>query len=162
MDPMPRDAITPGSVIVFYDGVCGFCNATVRFVARRDKRDRFRFAPLQGDFASELLLAHDDNPGELDTMLVLVEYGLSGERVYSRARGILRVLEELGGAWAVVALLRVLPDFLLDWGYRSLAANRYRLFGKLDQCPIPPASLRRKFVNDLDSAGQGRGDSATG
>ncbi len=150
MDPMPRDAITPGSVIVFYDGVCGFCNATVRFVAQRDKRDRFRFAPLQGAFASELLLAHDANPDQLDTVYVLVDYGLSDERVYSRARGILRVLEELGGAWSILALLRVLPDFLLDWGYRSLAVNRYRIFGKLDQCPLPSPGLRRKFVNDPD------------
>lgn len=148
---MPRDAITPGSVIVFYDGVCGFCNGTVRFLARRDRRDRFRFAPLQGAFAKELLLAHDVNPDDLDTMIVLVDYGLSAERVYTRARGALRVVQELGGLWSVFGCLALLPSGLLDAGYRILAKNRYRIFGKLDHCPIPSPNLRRKFVEPSGS-----------
>ena len=146
VQPMARDAIAPGSVIVFYDGVCGFCNGAVRFLAERDRADRFRFAPLQGALAKELLLAHDANPDELDTMYVLVDYGLPSERVFARARGLLRVCRELGGPWSAAALLGLLPDFVLDWGYRSLARNRYRIWGKHDQCPIPPQQLRRKFV----------------
>lgn len=145
---MPRDAITPGSVIVFYDGVCGFCNRTVRFIAQRDRRDRFRFAPLQSPFAQELLLlGHDANPGDLDTMYVLVDYGLPSERVYSRAQGVLRVFLELGGLWNLFRILTVLPDAVLDWAYALLAKHRYRIFGRHDQCPIPPPETRCKFVD---------------
>ncbi len=136
----------PGSVIVFYDGVCGFCNKAIRFVAQRDRLDRFRFTPLQGDFATEILLPHDVNPNNLDTMYVLVDYGLPDERVYSRARGVVRLFQELGSLWAALGLLRLLPDSLLDFGYGALARNRYRLFGKHEQCPMPTAKLRRKFV----------------
>ena len=153
VETMPRDAITPGSVIVFYDGVCGFCNGTVRFVARRDRRDRFSFAPLQGPLAKELLLGHEANPAELDTMYVLVDYGLPGERVYARAQGILRVLRELGGLWSLVGLARVLPNPILDWAYQKLVENRYRIFGRHDQCPLPPPELRRKFVDTGAEAG---------
>ena len=147
MDPMPRDAITPGSVIVFYDGVCGFCDWAVRFIAPRDTEDRFRFAPLQSSLAAELLLAHDVDPGELDTMLVLVDYGLPAERVFSRAGAVLRVFEELGGFWALLGVFHVLPKVLLDWGYENFAKRRYAIFGKSDHCPLPAPSLRRKFVD---------------
>lgn len=146
-EPLPRDAIAPGSVIVFYDGVCGFCNGTVRFLAERDRADRFRFAPLQGALARELLLAHDASPSSLDTMYTLVDYGLPTERVFSRARGILRVTRELGGIWSLVALFGVLPDAVLDAGYGLLARNRYRIWGRYDECPLPPPELRRKFVD---------------
>lgn len=146
MEPTARDAVPPGSVIVFYDGVCGFCNGVVRWLAERDRADRFRFAPLQGPLARELLLAHDANPDQLDTMYILVDYGLPDERVFSRARGLLRVCRELGPPWSALAILAILPAPLLDLGYRLLAGNRYRIFGKYDQCPIPPPRLRRKFV----------------
>ena len=33
--------------VILYDGVCGFCDRTVRFVLQRDPDARFRFAPLQ-------------------------------------------------------------------------------------------------------------------
>lgn len=155
---MPRDAITPGSVIVFYDGVCGFCNRTVRFIARRDRRDRFRFAALQGQLAAELLLGHDANPAALDTFYVLVDYGLPTERVYSRARGVLRMFHELGGLWALVGLLRIFPESILNAAYDSFAARRYRLFGRHENCPLPGPGMRRKFVDTaagVDSANDG-------
>ena len=44
-----------GRHVVFYDGVCGLCDRTVRFLLRRDRRDRLRFAPLQGEVARKLL-----------------------------------------------------------------------------------------------------------
>ncbi|HEY3227320.1 MAG TPA: DCC1-like thiol-disulfide oxidoreductase family protein, partial [Planctomycetota bacterium] len=41
--------------LILYDGVCALCNALVRFVLPRDRKDRFRFAPLQGETARGLL-----------------------------------------------------------------------------------------------------------
>lgn len=145
---MPRDAVPPGSVVVFYDGVCGFCNGAVRFLARRDRGDRFRFAPLQGDFAREVLLGHDIEPNCLDTMYLLVDYGLPSERAFARAGAALGALRELGGVWAVLAAVAWLfPESLLNGAYRVVAGNRYRLFGRHEQCPLPSPQMRRKFVD---------------
>ncbi len=152
MDPLPHDAVPPGSVVVFYDGVCGFCDRALRFVARRDRGDSFRFAPLQSAFAREVLLAHDVDPSALDTMYTLVDYGLSGERVYARASAVLRALSELGGLWRALSVLGLLPPPILDWAYDRFASRRYSIFGKFDECPIPAASLRKKFVDLPDTA----------
>ncbi len=139
--------IPAGSVIVFYDGVCGFCNRTTQFVGRHDTENHFRFAPLQGGLAAELLLAHDVDPSGLDTVYVLTSYGLPDETVYTRAHGILRILTELGGLWRLFAIFSFIPKAILDPFYLAFAKRRYDFFGRYDECPIPDPSLRAKFVD---------------
>ena len=39
--------------LILYDGVCGLCHASVRWLMKRD-RGRLRYAPLQGETASAL------------------------------------------------------------------------------------------------------------
>jgi predicted DCC family thiol-disulfide oxidoreductase YuxK len=58
-----------------------------------------------------------------------------------------RLLQELGGCWRWLALLRLLPLPRRDWGYRMVARNRYRIFGKHESCPIPPAAVRARFLD---------------
>ena len=41
--------------IIFYDGVCGMCNAFVDLVLKVDKHGVFRFAALQGETARKKL-----------------------------------------------------------------------------------------------------------
>jgi hypothetical protein len=49
----------PGLPILFFDGECGVCTRTVRFLLHRDRRRRsLRFASLQGNTARELLRSH--------------------------------------------------------------------------------------------------------
>ncbi|MFT7119810.1 MAG: putative DCC family thiol-disulfide oxidoreductase YuxK, partial [Flavobacteriales bacterium] len=35
--------------IVLFDGVCNLCNAAILFIIKRDKNNRFKFAPLESD-----------------------------------------------------------------------------------------------------------------
>ena len=127
---------------IFYDGVCGLCNRLNRFVLKRDRRDIFRFAALQSDYARRTLTEHGRDPDDLDTMIVVSAAGV----LFEKARASLFVLRELGGAWKLVALLRYLPRALLDWGYDRIAGSRYRMFGQYDACPIPSAADRAKFL----------------
>jgi predicted DCC family thiol-disulfide oxidoreductase YuxK len=45
-------------VVMLYDGLCGFCNKTVQWLLKRDRYDRFRFAPQQSSFASARIYAN--------------------------------------------------------------------------------------------------------
>ena len=127
---------------LFYDGECGLCNRLNRFVLKRDRRNVFRFAALQSQYARNTLVAHGRNPEDMDTMVVVTA---SGELLV-KARAALFVARELGGVWKILALLRYLPLALLDWGYDRVARNRYRLFGRSDTCPLPLPSERAKFI----------------
>lgn len=128
--------------ILFYDGVCGLCDRLVQFVLRRDRRARFRFAPLQSDVATQTLGHFGKDPNDLDTVYVLPGDG----RLLSKARAIFYILAELGLPWSLVAAFGVLPTAIVDWFYDRVAKNRYRLWGKRDRCRLPSAQERARFL----------------
>lgn len=132
--------------IVLYDGVCGFCNGVVRFVLRRDPSGRFRFASLQSAYARDVLRRHGRSPDALDTFYLVRDPGTPAERVIARSDAALALLGALGGAWSVLAALRVLPRAVRDVVYGLVARNRYRIFGRLDACELPRPEWRDRFI----------------
>ena len=134
--------------IVLYDGVCGLCNRLVQFILKRDPGDRFRFAALQSGLAREILHRHGHSPDTLDTVCVVLDAGLSAERVLTRNDAVIAVLNELGGIWRSCAIVFPLfPRKFRDWQYNLVASNRYRFFGKYETCPLPDANMRHKFLD---------------
>ena len=133
--------------IVLYDGVCGFCNGSVRWLIDRDPAQHLRYAPLQGETAAALRARHPEIPTALAT-IVLVESGSGGERVWLESAAVFRVLRELRAPWRWLAPLRcLLPRSVWNAAYRAFAKRRYRWFGRLDACPIPPAEVRALFLD---------------
>jgi predicted DCC family thiol-disulfide oxidoreductase YuxK len=140
--------------IVLYDGVCGLCNRFVQFVLRRDRKADFRFASLQSAFTSSILARHQINPGELDTVYVVVNpdscdpTGEPNEFLLSRSDAALFVLKRLGIPWrASASLMQLLPKFLRDSAYNAVARHRYRLFGRNETCPLPDVRDRNRFLD---------------
>ena len=134
------------SAIIFYDGLCGLCNRLNPFILKRDRVAVFRFAPLQSEFARDLLAKYDVEAGDLAMLYLLVDQGLPTERLLSRAEAVLYVLGQLGSIWKVISLLSVLPDWLLNAAYDLVARNRYRLLGRYDACPLPKPEWRERFI----------------
>lgn len=132
--------------VLLYDGVCGFCDRTVRFVLDRDGAGAFRFAPLQSDYAAAALARHGRDAADLDSVCLLVDAGGPGERLLARSDAVLAICDRLGGAWRLLALARFVPRRLRDAAYDAFARRRYRWFGRLDECPIPSPRLRERFA----------------
>jgi predicted DCC family thiol-disulfide oxidoreductase YuxK len=130
MDPTAGD-------IVLYDGVCGLCHRSVRFLLAHQASDTLRFAPLQGETAAALHRRHPDIPSGLDTVVLV-----SGGRIYRRSGAFLHVARHLRRPWRWAYHLRWLPAVLLDPIYWAIARNRYRVFGRLDHCALPTAEHR--------------------
>jgi len=133
--------------IVLFDGVCNFCNRSVNFVIKRDKRRYFRFAPLQTAKGGEIARRHGIDPEQLDTF-VLVENG----RAYRKSGGALRVARRLGGLYALAYGLIAVPPFVRDWFYDWFARRRYSWFGKKDECMVPTSEVRERFLTDESPA----------
>jgi predicted DCC family thiol-disulfide oxidoreductase YuxK len=142
-----------GKLLVLYDGVCGLCNRLVQFLLKRDRKDAFRFAPLQSPLARTILERHGQNPDDLDTVYLVLEANTDRERLLTEGRAVLHMLDRLGGIWKAVSWLRMLPAPLLSWGYRLVARRRYRWFGKHAECPLPSSEQRAKFL-DMPGASQ--------
>ncbi len=60
-------AATLGSrLLVIYDGHCGLCNRTVRWLLARDRHDRLRFAPSSAPAVAAVLTRHGFPPAMPD------------------------------------------------------------------------------------------------
>ncbi len=138
-------------LLVIFDGQCGLCTRTVRWLVRRDQRDRLRFVAFESPQAAGLLARHGN--GALDpesnpaTILVVRKFGHSSEVVLARSEAVLALLTELPRPWpTIAAMLRWIPRPVRDLGYRLIARWRYALWGRLAQCPLPTAEDRVKFL----------------
>jgi predicted DCC family thiol-disulfide oxidoreductase YuxK len=128
--------------IVFFDGSCGLCSRSVRFLASMDRRERLLFASLQGETAASLQLAEHASVDQ-GTMVVKRE---SDGRIFLRSDGVLEVCRALGGIWHVAVILRAIPHVLRDALYRLIARNRIRWFGHADACSLPSPSLASRLL----------------
>ena len=133
--------------VLLYDDLCGFCDRTVQLVLRADRRGTIRFAPLQGEFATSVLERHALLRG-VDS-LVFIEPGDEEEigNFHVRSGAVLRIAWHLRGAWRVLVVFRLVPRPFRDWAYDVFARHRYRMFGRLDACPIPPPEVRSRFID---------------
>lgn len=117
--------------IILYDGVCGLCHRTVRFLIRRD-RGLLRYAPLQGETAHALRTVHPKIPLTLESV-VFVDDG----RVYLRSQAFFHAAKYLRWPWRWAHHLRWLPAWVTDGFYRLIARVRYRVWGNVDSCTLP-------------------------
>ena len=147
---MPASLELGDRLLVVFDGHCGFCNGWVRWLTRRDRRDRLRFAASQSAIGEALLAPHPDllEPGGTPgTVLVFRNPLEAGEQPLTRLAATLAVLGELPHPWpTVAAALGWIPDSLSDPVYRLVARWRYRIWGRLESCPLPTAEERARFL----------------
>jgi predicted DCC family thiol-disulfide oxidoreductase YuxK len=134
--------------VILYDGVCGLCNRTVRFILKRDRKDLFRFAPLQSEFAKKILLRHAISTDKPASVCLVLNPGQPGEMVEVRSEAAIAIGRESGTFWRAISnMFAILPLSIRDWGYDVIARNRYQIFGKYDTCPLPQAKDRHKFID---------------
>ena len=135
------------SHLILYDGVCGLCNRLNAFVLKHDRKDQFKFASLQSSLGRALLQQWGRNSDNLDTFYVLANYGSESATLYERAQAGLFLMKALGIPWRWIGILSVFPRRLLNYGYDLIAHNRYRIFGRYDQCILPSVEHREKFID---------------
>jgi len=128
--------------IVLFDGVCNLCNSSVQFIIKHDKKKQFRFASLQGNYGQAFLKKHN-LPADNFNSFILLE----GDKVYNRSEGALRMLKHLGGRWSLFYAFIILPKFIRDNVYNWVARNRYKWFGKREECMIPTPDLKERFLD---------------
>ena len=128
--------------VVLFDGVCNLCNHSVQFIIKRDKSSYFSFAALQTPYGQRMLSEFKLPTSEFNTIL-LFDQG----KVYQRSRAALEIARKLDGVWPLFYAFIIVPGFIRDWFYRIVSSNRYRMFGRQDQCMIPTPELKSRFVD---------------
>ena len=112
--------------VILYDGDCGLCNSSVRFITRFDKKKVFRFAPLDSDAGREIIKLIDKH--ELRDSVILYE----NNKVFQESTAVLRIARRLtyfGIAWTLILIPKVVRDFI----YRLVARNRHFFYRGKDK-----------------------------
>lgn len=127
--------------IILFDGVCNFCNGTVQFIIKHDKRGIFQFASLQSSIGKELI---ETKPGlkDLDSV-ILIQNGF----VKTESTAALQISKKLDGWPKLFYIFIVIPAPIRNYFYKLFASNRYRLFGKSETCMIPTKEIRDRFLS---------------
>lgn len=128
--------------IILFDGVCNLCNGAVQFVIKRDKKDVFRYAALQSEVGQNLLEARKIDTSKIDS-IILIEPGVA---FYTKSDAALEIARGLGGLWRLLLVFQWVPSSIRDIIYDFVARNRYRWFGRKEQCMVPTPELQAKFL----------------
>lgn len=127
--------------IIIFDGVCNLCDSSVQFVIKHDKKDIFRFVPLQSELGQKII-SHIGILALTIDSTVLYE----SDKGYYKAEAALRILKELSSVYRCLLVFSILPKSILDNIYDYVAQNRYKWFGKKESCIIPTSELQSKFL----------------
>ena len=127
--------------VVLFDGICNLCNGAINFIIDHDSEAVFRFAPLQSDVGGRLARACGIDVEHLSTLVLYDQDGC-----HTRSAAALRIARRLDGLLPLLYGLIVVPPWIRDAVYDVIAANRYRWFGKRDQCRMPTPELRERFL----------------
>jgi predicted DCC family thiol-disulfide oxidoreductase YuxK len=128
--------------VLLFDGVCNMCNHIVIFIIKRDRKATFRFASLQSQTGADMLQQHGLPETDMNTVILMDE-----SHYYTKSTAALHVFKRLGGLWSLLYVFIVIPKPIRDIFYAWVARNRYKWFGKKDQCMIPTPELKNRFLD---------------
>ena len=127
--------------LILFVGVCNLCTGSVKFVLKRDKEKKFTFASLQST-TGQKLLSQFDLPNDTFNSFILYQDG----KMYTRSTAALKLFQQLKG-WKWAKIFWIVPKFIRDGVYNLIAKNRYRWFGKKEECWVPTPELKARFLD---------------
>jgi len=133
---------TKNKYIILFDGVCNLCNASVNFIIKHDKKEYFKFASLQSDVAKDLLLHFNSKKIKKESIILIED-----KKFYQKSAAALRISKKLNGGYKLLYLFIIIPTFIRDLVYSYIAKNRYKWFGKKNNCIIPNQKIKKRFLD---------------
>lgn len=128
--------------VILFDGVCNFCNGAVNFTIKRNKDKTIKFAPLQSEAGRELVKQYGLPENDMRSFLFI-----ENEKMYNRSTAALRVCRHLKGLWPLCYGFIIVPPFIRNGVYDFIAKNRYKWFGQKEECMVPSADVRARFLS---------------
>lgn len=134
--------LPPNKKIILFDGVCNLCDSAVQFVIKHDKKDVFRFVALQSELGQKIIKHIGINSVNIDSV-ILYEPGIA---YYYKSAAALQIAKNLGGFLHFGTIFKIIPTGISNQLYDYIAKNRYKWYGKKEQCMIPTKDLKAKFL----------------
>ncbi|CBJ26278.1 conserved unknown protein [Ectocarpus siliculosus] len=129
--------------VLLYDGVCNMCNGFVNLFLDVDTDEKFRFSALQSQTGRALLALSGRSPDDISSIVLVEQSGAA----HIQSDALLRMGRLLGGPVGLVLLPGVLvPKFVRNKMYDTVADNRYSVMGKRDVCRCSDERYADRFI----------------
>ncbi|KAJ1696116.1 hypothetical protein LUZ63_004628 [Rhynchospora breviuscula] len=149
--PLPKPAIPLSAAaampnvlqprVLIYDGVCHLCHRGVKWVIKTDKYRKIKFCCLQSRAAEPYLRLLALHREDVRRRLLFVE---GPAAYYQGSAAVLMVASYLPFPYSALSSLLIIPAPLRDAVYDYIAKNRYKWFGREDECIV----MREKELLD--------------
>ena len=135
--------------IILFDGVCALCNNFIVFIAKKDKKDKFRFLPLQNKNIEQFINLNKIKIKEFDSVILI-----DGNNIEWKSSAAIEIMINLNKILALCKVFYIIPKIIRDIIYDWIAKNRYSIFGKVESCSIIKSKvnseiLKNKIIADL-------------
>lgn len=126
--------------IILFDGLCNLCNSTVNILIRHDTQNQLFFVAQQSNTGKNLMEKHNI----IDDLksVILIKEG----SVFYKSDAAIEIAKLITGWPSVLKYSSIFPMRFRNWVYDLIANNRYRIFGKKDECVIPSVHHQGKFL----------------
>ena len=114
----------------------------MNFILPRDRKGKLKMSPLQSDYSRQILAPHEVKSDLMDSLMLL-----EGSRLTTKSTAIIRISKYLDGLWPLCMVFLIVPRFIRDFVYDTIAKNRYRWFGKHETCRLPDSDFEDRFYN---------------
>lgn len=136
------DKIPVNKQLILFDGVCNFCDDTVQKIIKADKDNIFVFSSIQSPFG-QAVLRHIGIKSNVDS-IVLYQPNVA---YFIESDAVIEISKQLGGIYSLIQLGSIFPASLRNSIYRYFAKNRYKWYGKKNECAIPSSEIKTKFLS---------------
>ena len=154
--------------IVLFDGVCVLCNYWAQFIIKHDTQKIFKLASVQSPVGQEILKYYGMRTTTFDTLLYvegleledlqkghmgtealgLESKGKKNNHAFIKTAAIFKILSQLGLPWRLLTIFKIIPTPLSDRAYILIARNRYKLFGKKEDCILPTPDHESRYLSE--------------
>jgi predicted DCC family thiol-disulfide oxidoreductase YuxK len=127
--------------IVFFDGICNYCNWFIRFLIKNDSKENLRFSSLQSNFAKRVI---EDKNLENDLTTIIF---IQDEKIFKKSDAIIRIFLFTNSKLKIFGyLIFIFPRFFRNFFYELFAKRRYSIFGKKEKCMAPEKNISHLFI----------------
>ena len=127
--------------IIIFDGVCNLCEYSVQFIVKHDRQARFKFVSAQSERGKVLQRIYGVDTLQDGTVILL-----KGDQVYVKSDAAVEIAKDLDGLWRFLYYVKFILKPARDFIYSIISKNRYRWFGKKNECLLPDNNIKERFL----------------
>lgn len=128
--------------ILLFDGECGFCNRTILFFLKRERKKEMHFAPLSSDIGVALK-NYFEIGGNTDSIVLIKHHS-----AYIKSCAALRLTPYMKGLWPLMMVFVIIPPFIRNRVYEFIAKRRMKWFGRVDNCALLKQEDQKRFLDN--------------